>query len=80
MYKLICKCCKKVLRKNMPEDWEHAEKIADRHLNFHNEYTDERCKERHHAHEYMLTYDLVEITQEERDQRRHNEWMNSANL
>jgi hypothetical protein len=80
MHKLICKCCKKILRSGMAEDWEHAERIADRHLNFYTEYSDPRCQERHKAHQYMLAYDLIEISAEELEERRHQEYMNGANL
>lgn len=77
MFRLICKCCKKTLRQTMGEDWEHAERIADRHLNFNRDMI---CKERDKAHQYMLSYDLIEITPEEMEAIRHQEYMLGANL
>ena len=58
----------------------HAQEIAVRHLTYKNAYIDDRCENYDKAFNLHSNFELIEVTREELDQRRHKEYMMGANL
>lgn len=79
IFNIVCKCCEKVLRKQVADfdgitNW--AEKLSDRHLNWRPDV----CEQRHQASSYLLPYDIIELTEEELKNISYENYMNGANL